>query len=233
MAGESRHQPAPPWQGGSHLGEDVVANDATKVADESPALPVDAEEEFMATLIILDRPDARHIPWFEMGVPLALEDRAFDIDIEAGLDQNRIVGRRCLDWIRAHRGDNAIRLAATRKFIEPRTALYVHWLLFRDEALATQFLDAFPRYQFGKRIERLRRERKLLNERLEQRLKRGGFDLSRFREDHRWTVAMRYVETHDKITDLHRHERWLETARQLGSDWLDKLAKEESNAWTL
>jgi hypothetical protein len=68
----------------------VVANDATKVADESPAFPVDAEEEVMATLIILDRPDARHIPWFAMGVPLALEDRAADIDIEAGLDQNRI-----------------------------------------------------------------------------------------------------------------------------------------------
>ena len=104
----------------------------------------------MATLIILDRPDARHVPWFAMGVPLALEDRAVDIDIEAGLDQNRIVGRRCADWIRAHRGDNAIRLVATWNFVKPRTALYVTWLLFRDEALATEFLEAFPRYQFEK-----------------------------------------------------------------------------------
>jgi hypothetical protein len=79
------------------LGEDAVATDATKVADESPALPVDATEELMAMLIILDRPDARHIPWFAMGVPLALEDRAVDIDIETGLDQNRLVGRRCAD----------------------------------------------------------------------------------------------------------------------------------------
>ena len=57
----------------------------------------------MATLIVLDRPDPRHVPWFAMGVPLALEDRAVDIDIDAGLDQNGIVGRRCADWIRAHR----------------------------------------------------------------------------------------------------------------------------------
>jgi hypothetical protein len=95
----------------------------------------------MATLIILDRPDARHIPWFAMGVPSSLEDRAVDIDIEVGLDQNRIVGRRCLDWIRAHRGDNGIGLVATRNYIRPQTALYVNWLLFRDEPLATEFLD--------------------------------------------------------------------------------------------
>jgi hypothetical protein len=100
----------------------------------------------MATLIILDRPDARNIPWFAMGVPWSLEDRATDIDIESGLDQNRLVGQRCADWIRARRGDDAIQLVATRNYIEPRTALYVHWLLFRDDTLATQFLDAFPKY---------------------------------------------------------------------------------------
>jgi hypothetical protein len=99
----------------------------------------------------------------------------------------------------------------------------VNWLLFRDDALATEFLVAFPQYQFEKRIGKLRRERQLLAERLEQRLRRGGFDLSRIQEGHRWTVATRYVEAHDKIADLHRHERWLETANGLGNDWLDKL----------
>jgi hypothetical protein len=161
--------------------------------------------------------------WFAMGVPSSLEDRAVDIDIEVGLDQNRIVGRRCLDWIRAHRGDNGIGLVATRNYIRPQTALYVNWLLFRDEPLATEFLDTFPRYQFEKRIEKLRRERQLLTERLEQRLRRGGFDLGRIAENDRWIVATRYVETHDKIADLHRHERWLETANGLGNDWLDRL----------
>jgi hypothetical protein len=187
----------------------------------------------MAMLIMLDRPDARHIPWFEMGVPSALEDRAVDIDIEGGLDQDRIVGRRCADWIRAHRGDHEIRLVATRNYVEPRTALYVNWLLFRDDTLATEFLQAFPKYQFAKRIERLRRERQMLTEWLEQRLKRGGFDLSRIADNDRWTVATRYVEAHDRIANLRRHERWLESANGLANDWLDKLAKEESNAWTL
>jgi hypothetical protein len=221
MAGESRHQPAPPVARWSPRKWDVVANDATKVADESPALPVDAGRNFMATLIILDRPDARHIPWFEMAVPASLENRSVDIDIEADLDQSRLVGRRCLDWIRANRGDNTIRVVTTRNFIEPRTALHVNWLLFRDDALATEFLEAFPKHQFEKRIDRIRRERQLITERLEQRC--GGFTLGRIAEDHRWTVATRYVEMHDKIADLHRHERWLETANGLGNEWLDKL----------
>ena len=177
----------------------------------------------MATLIILDRPDPRHIPYFAMGVPSALEDRAVPLDIEAGLDQNRLVGRRCADWIRAHRGDNGIGLVATRNFVKPQTALYVNWLLFREDTLATQFLDAFPKYQLEKRLDTIRREKHLLTERLEQRLKRGGFDLSRFREDHRWTIATRYVEAHDKVADLHRHERWLVTANGLGNDWRDRL----------
>jgi hypothetical protein len=37
--------------------------------------------------------------------------------------------------------DNAIRLVSTRNFVKPRTALYMTWLLFRDEALATEFLE--------------------------------------------------------------------------------------------
>jgi len=154
-----------------------------------------------------------------MGVPSALEDRAVDIDIH----QNRIVGRRYLDWITAHRGEDAIRMVATRNYVEPRTALYVNWLLFRDEALATQFLDAFPRYQFGKRIKGIRRERQLLEEGLEQRLRRDGFDLSQFSEEQGPTIARRYVEAHDKIADLDRHEKWLATARHLGEDWQGRL----------
>jgi len=54
-------------------------------------------------------------------------------------------------------------------------------------------------------------------------LRRGGFDLSRVQEDHRWTVATRYLETHDKITDLHRHETWLVTAQRLGDEWQNNL----------
>jgi hypothetical protein len=186
----------------------------------------------MATLIILDRSDPRHIPYFAMGVPSALEDRAADIDMEAGLHQNGLVGRRCADWIRAHRGDNAIGLVATRNFVKPQTALYVNWLLFRDDPLAAEFLDAFPQYQFEKTIEIIRRERQLLTERLEQRLRRGEFDLSRVQKDHRCTIATRYIEAHDQIKDRYWHETWLETAKRLGDDWRDKLL-EESNLWML
>ena len=114
-------------------------------------------------------------------------------------------------------------MASTRNYIEPRTALYVNWLLFREECLGNEFLDAFPRYQFKRRIERLRRQRQLLAEKLEQRLKRGGFDLSRFGEKTRWRIARQYVETHDKIGELDRYEKWLAVERRLADEWRDKL----------
>ncbi len=159
-------------------------------------------------MIILDRPDARHIPWFAMGVPSSLEDRAADIDIEAGLDQTGLSGGDVPIGFALIAATMQSDLVATRNFIEPRTALYVHWLLFRDDTLATQFLEAFPKYQFEKRIERIRRERQLLTERLEQRLKTRRVRPQPAPENHRWTVATRYVEAHDKIADLDvgRHE---------------------------
>ena len=114
-------------------------------------------------------------------------------------------------------------MASTRNYIEPRTALYVNWLLFREECLGNEFLDAFPRYQFKRRIERLRRERQLLTDKLEQKMRRGGYDLSRFDQKHRWTIARQYVEARDRIADLERYERCLDMAQSLADEWRDKL----------
>jgi hypothetical protein len=180
-------------------------------------------EALMATMIILDRPDSRHIPYFAMAHPSTYNDFVVHLDIDTDLHEKRIVGRRCADWVRARRDEDAIRLVATRNHVKPRTALYVNWLLFREEALANEFLDAFPQYQFMKRMERLRHERQSLAERVDRRLKRGGFDLSRFPEEQRPTIARRYVEAHDNIADLHRYEKSLDLAKGLADDWQDKL----------
>jgi hypothetical protein len=180
-------------------------------------------EELMATLIILHRPEPLHIPYFAMGHASSRHNGAVPLDVETDLHEKQLVGRRCADWIRARRGESAIRLVATRNYVEPRTALYANWLLFRDESLANEFLHAFPGYQFERRIESLRRQRRLLAEKLEQRLRRGGFDLSRFGEKTRWRIARQYVETHDKIGELDRYEKWLEMEKRLADEWRDKL----------
>jgi hypothetical protein len=177
----------------------------------------------MATLIILDRPSDLHIPYFAMGHPPAYRNNAVQLDIDTDLYEKQLVVRRCADWIRAHRGSSTIRLASTRNYIEPRTALYVNWFLFEEECLVHEFLDAFPGYQIERRIERLRRERQLLADKLEQRTGRGGYDLSRLNQKHRWTIARQYVETHDKIVDLERYERSLDIAQSLAREWRDKL----------
>jgi hypothetical protein len=46
-------------------------------------------------------------------------------------------------------------IRADRAAISKDTEIHVYWPLFRDESLENEFLDAFPRYQFEKRIERL------------------------------------------------------------------------------
>jgi hypothetical protein len=194
---------------------DVVAK-ATTVTERSPPSS-EHVEDLMATLVILDRPDARNIPYFAMGCPETVENRVAELGIEAGLVP--IVGRRCAEWIRARRGEGGIRAIATRNYIEPKTAVYVNWALFREDALAGEFLDVFPRYEFEARLERIRRVRQDLEEDLEQRLRRGGFDLGRFGEDQRGVIARRYVEIHDKIADLRRQERWLERANRLAEEW--------------
>jgi hypothetical protein len=74
----------------------------------------------------------------------------------------------------------AARQSGCRDYIKPQTALYTNWLVFRNEPLATHFLKAFPQYNLEKKIEGLQHERQLLAGRVQQRLKRSRFDLSRY-----------------------------------------------------
>jgi hypothetical protein len=99
---------------------------------------------------------------------------------------------------RAHEID----LISTRNYRHPKTAVYVHWLVFRDPALAESFLAAWPRYSSGEQIENLRTEREMLAAKIDRRLKTGTFDLSRLPEQDRLPVARRYIELHEKLCEL-------------------------------
>jgi hypothetical protein len=88
-----------------------------------------------------------------------------------------------------------------------------------EKPLADDFLDAFPRYRLEERLEKLRRERQGLEEKVEQRVRRRGFDLSRVGAEQRRTVAQRFVEAHDKIRDFACYQQDLETAGRLAQEW--------------
>jgi hypothetical protein len=179
------------------------------------------KEETVVTLIILDRPSNWNIPYFAMGVRYSFENRATRLDIDTNL--TKIVGRRCADWVRDRQGDGAIRLLSTRNYVPPKTAVYAHWLSFRESPLADDFLNAFPRYRIEEWIEKLRWEREVLEKKVEQRLKRRGYDLSRIGEEQRRTVAQRFVEAQDKIGDLALFQRQLETVGKLPQAWCTQI----------
>ena len=81
----------------------------------------------------------------------------------------------------------------------------------------------FPDTNSREELRELRRERQLLTDKLEQKMRRGGYDLSRFDQKHRWTIARQYVEARDRIADLERYERCLDMAQSLADEWRDKL----------
>jgi len=171
----------------------------------------------VATLIILDRPSNWHIPYFAMGARYSFENQATPLDLDTNL--TKIVGRRCADWVRDREGGGAISLLETRNYLPPQTAMYAHWLSFRERPLADNFLNAFPRYRLEEWFEKLRREREALEEKVEQRVRRRGYDLSRIGAEQRRTVAQRFIDTHDKIGDLVRLQRQLETIGRLAQEW--------------
>ncbi len=64
-----------------------------------------------------------------------------------------MVGRRCAGWVNEHR--DKIELISTRNYLPLKTAVYAHWLVFHDPALASSFLAAFPRYSAEEQMENL------------------------------------------------------------------------------
>ena len=117
-----------------------------------------------------------------------------------------------------------IRLVETRNYVPPQTAFYAHWLLFEKEATFLEFLEAFPHHGLDERLAKTAEERDALAADLDRRRVRRDFDLSRVGdEQQRINLARRYVETTDKIRQLDRHFRLLETAKELATEWQDTL----------
>jgi hypothetical protein len=175
------------------------------------------KEDTVATLIVLDRPSNWHIPYFAMGARYSFENKATPLDLDT--DLTKIVGRRYADWVRDRQSGGAIRLLVTRNYLPPQTAVYAHWLSFRERPLANNFLNAFPRYRLEEWLDKLRRKREALEEKVEQRLTRRGYDLSRIGAEERRTVAQRFIDAHDKIRDLVLFQRQLETVGRLALEW--------------
>ena len=54
---------------------------------------------------------------------------------------------------------------------------------------------------------------------IDERLQRGGFDLSKFPDAQRWSIARQYIEAHDNLRDLAEHAEHLALGDGLRMEW--------------
>jgi hypothetical protein len=171
-------------------------------------------------LVLLGTPRELHIPYFAMAVPRSRESYVERLNIE--VDLVGLVGRRCASWIKS-RQEN-VELIATRNYLFPRTAIYTKWLLFKDETTVADFLNSYPKYRLDNRLKAIGAERRALAIKLQERLRRGDFDLGRVGdEQQRENLARRYVETADTLRVLSSQLSLVDMARQLAERWQNEL----------
>ena len=87
------------------------------------------------------------------------------------------VGRRCAAWIKARAHGDRIELIKTRNYVPPQTAFYATWLVFGDEVVAGEFLAFYPQHRLDGRIAKIEADRTALTAKLQDRLRRGDFNL--------------------------------------------------------
>jgi hypothetical protein len=180
-------------------------------------------------MILVSKPKALHIPYFAMeGEPknhIWNLDLAFELDNRGSPkpDEERLFGRKTVAWIRERLDHGAsIQLYGTRDYIPKQTALHLKWLALWDDALRDEFLNTWPHYHIENQIVKLERERNEIRARLEARIQRGGFDLSKIAADQRGTVAYRYCQMDSKIRDLDWQIRYLREAIKLSEVWRER-----------
>jgi hypothetical protein len=126
-------------------------------------------------------------------------------------------------------GEQGIRLVRTRNYVGRQTAFYVSWLLIREPGLANEFLQTFPRFDIPNRREGLERDGRELAQKVDERLRRGGFDIGKYPGEQRRGITRRFIEADEKLEGLARHGEELQLADSLRTDWMTVM---ENGGWS-
>ena len=173
-------------------------------------------------LILVGTPRELHIPYFAMGVRWLREDRVGHLDL--GTELVRSVGRRCAAWIGARAQGDTISLVATRNYIPPQTAFHATWLRFRAAEAAAEFLDTYPQHRLDGRIAKLEADHEALTAKLQNRLRRGDFNLGHMGDERQGeNLARKYVEAAEALRGFGSELKLLERASELAPQWQEQL----------
>ena len=173
-------------------------------------------------LVLLGTPHHSHIPYFAMGIPSLRENSVAHLDL--GTELVRFVGRRCAAWIGARAQGDTISLVLTRNYIPPQTTFHATWLRFRAAEVAAEFLDTYPQHRLDGRIAKLEADREALTQKLQDRVRRGDFDLGRVGDERqRENLARRYVEAAETLRRFGSELKLLERTSELAPQWQEQL----------
>ena len=180
----------------------------------------------MISLILVGRPKSLHIMVQAM-VPWSRESRWCYCQLESAL--SRLVGGRASRWIMERRDEQGIQLVRTRNYVGRQTAFYASWLLFRESGHANEFLRTFPRFDIPNRLGGLERDGQELAQKVDERLRRGGFDIGKYPGEQRRGITRRFIEADEKLEGLARHGEELQLADSLRTDWMTVM---ENGGWS-
>lgn len=136
---------------------------------------------------------------------------------------SELLGGNAYRWVVEKQKTYDVKRICTRNYIPLKTAFYANWLVFKDDILAQEFLKKYPQFNIDLFIEKLRDDHDRLKDKIDIKLKRGAYDLSKYPSDQRLSAAQRFVEIDKQIRALEERVRCLDTANKLADEWSMKI----------
>lgn len=184
----------------------------------------------MFSLVLIGAPQELNIPYFAMPLPSSKESSWYYPGRKA-TPLSDLLGGNTYRWVVDKQKKHGIKRICTRNYIPIKTAFYANWLVFNDDVLAQEFLTRFPQFVTDSSIKKLKSDLDELVGKVDIKLKRGAYDLSKYPFDQRRYAAQRFIDFDDQVRSLTERIRYLETASKLADEWSSIIEREL--VWTM
>lgn len=181
----------------------------------------------MTSLILIGTPEALNISCLAMASPSSKESNWF-YPKKKSTPLSELLGGTPYRWVAEKQKTHDIKRICTRNYIPVRTAIYANWLVFNDDIVAQEFVTKFPQFKTDLYMKKLKDDHDELQDKVNIKLTRGAFDLSKYPPDQRRSAARRFIEFDDQITALAERVRYLDMANRFADEWSKKITNDLS-----
>ena len=181
----------------------------------------------MVSLILIGEPKSLHIPVMAMQVKSNRES-SWSYPTASSPSLDLLIGGNASRWIKQKQKTHSIKRIVTRNYIPLQTAFYAHWLVFFEPVVAQEFLQAFPQSDTERTVTKLEADLQSLSEKVESKLSKGAYDLSRYPSDQRRAAAVRFIEFDDQIRSIKERLQEMARAQDVRDEWRARIEIEQS-----